>query len=242
MIQERPQPSAVTPNADTGGAQLETCFERLVGRPMGEAERARLYRLRDVLGLRDNDAFWAIVMALEHYDALFREYPAQLARLTERTVENVRTACGAAAHEQVAQVQRMLADKVADTSAMLARKLVDKPFAIHQLTAALAAVVAFGSLCVHAGYELAAPGKPWWVRAPPDPWTPSRALLCLLTVPAGWMVFALMIPVAIHAASFGWRIAADPSALRRDQAVGWCIVACGLLGMFACALVLARIA
>jgi hypothetical protein len=242
MIHERLQCSTIAPKTDREGAQLETCFEQLVGRPMGEVERARLYRLRAVLGLKDNDAFWAIVMALEHYDALFREYPAQLAKLTERTLENVRTVCGAAAHEQVAKVQRMLADKVADTSAMLARKLVDKPFAIHRLTPALGAVIAFGSLCVHTGYELAAPGKPWWVRAPPDQWTASRALVCLLNVPAGWMVFALMIPVAIHAARFGWRMAADPGALRRDQAVGWCIVACGLLGMFACALLLARIA
>ena len=29
--------------------------------------RARLYRLRDALGLADDDAFWSIVMALEYY-------------------------------------------------------------------------------------------------------------------------------------------------------------------------------
>jgi len=30
-----------------------------------DEERQRLYRLRDALGLRDNDAFWSIVIALE---------------------------------------------------------------------------------------------------------------------------------------------------------------------------------
>jgi hypothetical protein len=35
-----------------------------VGRQVSEAERARLYRLRDALGLRDNDAFWSIVRRL----------------------------------------------------------------------------------------------------------------------------------------------------------------------------------
>jgi hypothetical protein len=46
--------------------------------------------------------------------------------------------------------------------------------------------------CVHASYELAAAGKPWWVRAPPDQWSASRPLLGLLSVPAGWMVFAAL--------------------------------------------------
>jgi hypothetical protein len=153
----------------------------------------------------------------------------------------MRAACGAAAKEQVANVQRALSETVATTGASLARKLVDKPFAVHRVTGALAAVVAFGSLCVHAGYELAASGKPWWAPAPADPWTPSRALLGLLSLPAGWMVFALLIPVAIHGATVGWRVAADPNALSRDQAVGWCIVASCLLGTVACALLLVRI-
>jgi hypothetical protein len=30
-----------------------------------------LYRLRDARRLRDNDAFWGIVMAREHYDSFF---------------------------------------------------------------------------------------------------------------------------------------------------------------------------
>jgi hypothetical protein len=76
-------------------ANIETVFEQLVGRKPTEPERERLYRLRQVLGLRDNDAFWSIVMALEHYDAFFRAYPAQLAEVTELAVESVRAACAA---------------------------------------------------------------------------------------------------------------------------------------------------
>jgi hypothetical protein len=57
---------------------LEEAFAKVVGRQASEAERARLYRLHDALGLHDNDAFWSIVMALERYDAFFRQYPAEL--------------------------------------------------------------------------------------------------------------------------------------------------------------------
>jgi hypothetical protein len=44
---------------------LEETFAKVVGRHASDEERQRLYRLRDALGLRDNDAFWSIVMALE---------------------------------------------------------------------------------------------------------------------------------------------------------------------------------
>jgi hypothetical protein len=131
---------------------------------------------------------------------------------------------------------------VATTGASLARKLGDKPFAVHRVTGVLATVIAFCSLCVHAGYQLAASAKPFWVAATADASAARRALLSVLCVPAGWMVFAFLIPVAIHAARLGWRMAADPLALRRDQAVGWCIVGCCVLGLAACAVLLAGIA
>jgi hypothetical protein len=52
---------------------MEDTFAKLVGRQASEAERTRLYRPRDVSGVRDNDAFWSIVMPLEYYGAFFRQ-------------------------------------------------------------------------------------------------------------------------------------------------------------------------
>jgi hypothetical protein len=221
---------------------IETMFEQLVGRQPTQAEGERLHRIRSVLGLRDNDAFWAIVLALEVYDSFFRAYPAQLATVTEHAVENVRAACAAAAAQEVAAVQRALAEKVADTSVTIAQKLADRPVGVHRVTALLAAVVAFGSLCVHAGYELAAPGKPFWMHSSEDGSPASRALTILLSAPAGWMMFALLVPAAVQGARFGWRMAVDAFGDRRDQAIGWCIVVCCVLGAAACALLLARLA
>jgi hypothetical protein len=221
---------------------IETAFAQLVGRRPTQAESERLHRLRSVLGLRDNDAFWSIVLALEHYDSFFRAYPSELATVTERAVENVRAACAAAAAQEVAAVQRALAEKVADTSAALARKLAERPVGVHRVTAALAAVVAFGSLCVHAGYGLAAPGKPFWVHSSEDGSSMTHALTSVLSVPAGWMMFALFVPASIQGARFGWRIAFDALANRQDQVIGWCIVLCCVLGAAACALLLVRLA
>ena len=233
-------PRSTTPEG--AAASIETVFEQLVGRKPTEPERERLYRLRQVLGLRDNDAFWSIVMALEHYDAFFRAYPAQLAEVTERAVENVRAASVAAAHEEVAAMQRALAAKVAETSVELAHKLADKPLGIHRVTAALAAVVAFGSLCVHAGYELSMTGAPSWVNEPQGASNASRALARVLSVPAGWMIFALLMPAVARGVMFGWRLAGDPLGEWHERAIGGCIVGCCVFGGAVCAAILARLA
>ena len=145
---------------DTQGARaghwvsIEDAFARILGRQASDEERQRLYRLRDALGLRDNDAFWSIVMALEHYDSFFRQYPAQLAQEAARTIESARAALSAAAQVEAAHVQRVLSAKVAETSVDIARRLADRPIGVHRVTLLLAAVVAFGALCVHAGYHL----------------------------------------------------------------------------------------
>lgn len=74
---------------------VEETFAKVVGRHASEEERQRLYRLRDALELRDNDAFWSIVMALEYYAPFFRQYPAKLAEHTERCIEDARAAFAA---------------------------------------------------------------------------------------------------------------------------------------------------
>jgi hypothetical protein len=79
---------------------VEETFAKLVGRHASDEEQQRLYRLRDALGLRDNDAFWSIVMALEYYDSFFQQYPAQLAKHTERCIEDARAAFVAAARRK----------------------------------------------------------------------------------------------------------------------------------------------
>jgi hypothetical protein len=221
---------------------IETAFERLLGRRPTQAEGERLSRLRSVLGLRDNDAFWGIVLALEHYDSFFRAYPEKLAAVTEHAVDNVRQACAAAAAQEVAAVQLALAQQVADTSVELARQMADRPMDVHRIGAACAAMVAFGGLCVHAGYELAAPHRPFWMHMSEGSSPASLALASVLSVPAGWMMFALLLPAALRAARFGWRMAADPSTRAWDRAVGWCTVACCVLGGAAAASLLVWLA
>jgi hypothetical protein len=219
---------------------VEEAFAKVVGRQASEEERARLYRLRDALGLHDNDAFWSIVMALEHYDSFFRRYPAELAEYTERCIENARAAFAAAADREAAQVQRTLSEKVAETSVAIARRLAERPVGLHRVTMLLAAVVAFGALCVSAGYSLAAPVKPFWVTGA-ETLTPfQRKAAVVLAAPAGWMVFALLLPAAVYGARVGWLTASETTE-RREKIIGWGIFAACAFASAACAVMLAKL-
>ncbi len=142
-------------------------------------------------------------MALEYYDSFFRRYPAALAEYTERCIKDARAAFAAAAEREAAHVQRTLSEKVAETSVAIARRLAERPVGLHRVTMLLAAVVAFGALCVNAGYSLAAPVKPFWVTSAETLTPLQRKAAVVLAAPAGWMVFALMLPAAVYAARAG---------------------------------------
>jgi hypothetical protein len=217
---------------------VEDMFAKLVGRQASEAERTRLYRLRDALGLRDNDAFWGIVMALEHYDAFFRQYPAELAEQTGRCIENARAAFAVAAEREAARVERVLSEKVAETSVQIARKLAEEPWRPHRITALLASMVAFGALCVHAGYSLASVDRPFWVARSDGASGLSRSLAIVLSLPAGWMMFALLLPAAMYGAKQGWRLAGDAAAELGDKVLGWALLLVCVMGCVACAVLL----
>jgi hypothetical protein len=219
---------------------VEEAFAKVVGRQASEEERARLYRLRDALGLADNDAFWSIVMALEHYDAFFRAYPAQLAEETRGCIERARAAFAMAAEKEAAQVQQVLSQKVAETSVAIARRLAERPVGLHRVTMILAAVVAFGALCVTAGYSLATPAKPFWVTGAETLTPLQREAAVVLAAPAGWMVFALLVPAAGYGARTGW-VTASETTDRREQIVGWGIVGACAFGAAACAVMLAKL-
>jgi len=220
---------------------VEEAFARVVGRQASDEERTRLYRLRDALGLRDNDAFWSIVMALEHYDSFFRAYPEKLAEETARAIENARAAFAVAAEKEAAQVERVLSQRVAETSVQIARKLAERPVGLHRVTTVLAAVVAFGALCTAAGYSLAAAPRPFPVATERSRPGAEQVLAVVLAMPAGWMIFALLLPVAGVGAKAGWTVATDGLAERRERILGGGLVVACVAGCMASAVLLAKV-
>jgi hypothetical protein len=62
----------------------------------------------------------------------------------------------------------------------------------------------------------------------------------MLGAPAGWMVFALLVPAVVMARGPGW-VTASESAERRDKVVGWGIVVACIFASTACVVMLAKL-
>jgi hypothetical protein len=90
-------------------------------------------------------------------------------------------------------VRRTHSETVAETSVAIARRLAERPVGLHWVTMLLGVAVAFGPLCVNAGYSLA-PGRPFWVTSTETRTPLRRKAPMVLAAPAGSMVFCALDP------------------------------------------------
>jgi len=84
-----------------------TAFEKLLGREAKPAEREQLYRVKEALGLRDNDAIWLVLFALQYYDSLYRQFPKAIGQEAARILGDTRAAADASMR---ASLERAKAD------------------------------------------------------------------------------------------------------------------------------------
>jgi hypothetical protein len=203
---------------------LSAGFERLIGKKSDEEVR-RLYEVKDALGLADNDALWLVLVALEHYDALYRTYPAQIAEEARRTLADVQRGFAEAAAVESKRAHRKLAEAVAAAGVKIASKRTDVA-RLHGFAAASASMVAFGALCLSMGYALGSGRVPSWTQG-----TGARRLItAALGAPAGWMLLLLLLPLAAYSARLGWAGAHAAGATPREVLVGWVRVVLAISG------------
>jgi hypothetical protein len=215
----------------------DDAFRKLHGRLPTDQERHWLMTVQKALGIHDNDAFWFIVLMLEHYDALYREYPSKMAEETMRAIASAKDAFRLAATAEAAAVHNALAEEVARTSVAMARKLVNRPFNWHWVTSAAAIWVTFGALCLTAGAKLGSEGRPFWVKDGAS----NPVLAAVLGAPAGWMIYALLLPAALHAVVGGWSMVVHAEGTRRETAVGVAVMAVALAATVGCGAMLIRV-
>ena len=73
-------------------SNLDDSFEKLLGRQPSDAERQNLYRVRDALGLKNNDALWLVLLALQHYQSLYENIPDRIETAAARAQADVTSA------------------------------------------------------------------------------------------------------------------------------------------------------
>jgi hypothetical protein len=66
-----------------------------LGRQPSDRERQDLYRTRDALKLKNDDALWLLLMALGHYETLYRGFPALISEAAKSTLAHVKDAAEA---------------------------------------------------------------------------------------------------------------------------------------------------
>jgi len=177
-------------------ADAITRIEKLRGVKFSEEEAARLHEIGGVLNLRDDDAVWNLLAALEYQRAYYEGLPAKIAAASTDVLQGITVAAEAEAQ----RAQSTLAESVVEQARKLSLR-INMETLLPMGLVALVCLLGYGSLLMWAGYRLGS-GQgycPEW----------------LLRVPSGFLMAGLLFAGGLfqgyHAAmefaenSKGWR-------------------------------------
>jgi len=91
-------------------------FERLLGGAATERERDQLRRVQAELGLRDNDALWLVIFALQYYEGLYQQFPKAIAAEAQRVLSQTRATAEATIRAGAESAKADLAKAIATTA------------------------------------------------------------------------------------------------------------------------------
>jgi hypothetical protein len=166
---------------------VERSFERLLGRQPSDKEIQNLYRVKSALDLKDNDALWLVLIALESYDTLYRRYPDMVNAEVAKTAEHQRAVIAAMADAETKKAINELAQAVNRSSEAVALRLTQSSW-MQAAGAMMLGMVLFGAFCVFVGFVLGSGKMPWWApRASGYDSLLALVFASLMHTPAGWI-------------------------------------------------------
>lgn len=175
---------------------LEQAFEKLIGRQPSELEVTRLYRVKDALGLRDNDALWLVLIALESYDTLYRKYPELINVHVKQSLDDQRQLMAAIADAETKRALGTLSDAVVRASESATAR-AGLALWFQWCGFATLGLLLFGAFCTVMGFILGSGHMPYWARPSGNH---GFAVLLFATVgrtPAGWLAVITGVTFAI---------------------------------------------
>ena len=107
-------------------SELDDSFAKLLGRQPSDAERQKLYTVRDALGLKNNDALWLVLMALQHYQDQYERFPNAIALAAKETLANFKATADTLIMASVAAAKADLAKAVVQTAQDVANYTAQK--------------------------------------------------------------------------------------------------------------------
>lgn len=106
--------------------ELDESYQKLLGRQPSDEERQKLYKVRDALGLKNNDALWLVLMALEHYQSQYEQLPAAIAKAASDTLQKFGSTADAIMKASAEKAKSDLAETVAAAASEIARNTSKK--------------------------------------------------------------------------------------------------------------------
>lgn len=148
------------------------------GRKLSEAEAARLREVGNRLNLREDDALWPLLAAMEYQRVYYEALPKEIAAASKTIMDGI----AAAAEKETAAAQARLTDSVVREAQNLASKIqYDRLVSMGLL--ALIGLLAYGSLMLWAGFRIDT-GR-------------NIPLVAILHMPSGWLISGLCLAAGL---------------------------------------------
>jgi hypothetical protein len=71
---------------------VTSAFELLTGKAPNDLQLQTLHKLKQTLGIRDHDALWEVMIALQYHLDLFKEIPDAIREMAQELIENLKDA------------------------------------------------------------------------------------------------------------------------------------------------------
>ena len=148
------------------------------GRELSEAEAARLREVGNKLNLRDDDALWPLLAAMEYQRIYYEALPEKIAGASRTIMDGM----AAAAEKETAAAQARLTDSVVEEARNLASKIQFGKL-VPMWLFALICLLAYGSLMLWAGFSIDT-GR-------------DVPLAAVLHMPSGWLISGLCLATGV---------------------------------------------
>lgn len=153
-------------------------LDKACGRELSEAEAARLREVGKNLNLREDDALWPLLAAMEYQRIYYEALPEKIAGASRAIMDGMATA----AEKETAAAQARLTDSVVREARNLASR-IQYARLVPMWLLALICLLAYGSLMLWAGFRIDTG------RAIP--------LTASLHMPSGWLISGLCLAAGV---------------------------------------------
>ncbi len=160
---------------------------KVCGRKLSEAEAARLREIGNKLNLREDDALWPLLAALEYQRIYYEALPEKIAGASRAIMDSM----AVAAEKETAAAQARLTDSVVKEAEYLASK-IQYGRLVPLWLLALICLLAYGSLMLWAGFRIDT-GR-------------DVPLAAVLHMPSGWLISGLCMAAGVFC---GWGAATE---------------------------------